>query len=46
MQKRVKLHAVLGKQEDEVSSSTVTQQLTALEEKLGEIVAHLWVKND
>ena len=41
MQGRAKLHAALGEQEDEVSSSIVDQQLTALEEKLGEIMAHL-----
>ena len=46
MQGRAKLHAVLGEQEDEVSSSTVTQRLTVLKEKLGEIATHLWTKNE
>ena len=45
MQGRVKLHAVLSKQEDKVSSSTVAQQLTTLKEKLGEIATHLQTKN-
>ena len=40
MQEREKLYIVLGKQEDKVSRSTVAQWLTALEEKLGEIVAN------
>ena len=44
MQRRAKLHTALGKQEDEVSSSTVAQRLTVLEEKMGEIVAHLQAK--
>ena len=40
------MHAVLGEQEDKVSSSTVAQQIAVLEEKLGEIAAHLRTKND
>ena len=44
MQGREKLHASLGKQEDEVNSSTVAQWLTVLEEKLGASVTHLWIK--
>ena len=44
MQGRAKLPAALGKQEDEISSSTIAQQLTVLEEKLGEIVTHLRTK--
>ena len=35
---------MLGKQEDDVSSSIIAQQLTALEEKLGEIATHLQTK--
>ena len=38
------MHTVLGEQENEVSSSTVAQWLTALEEKLGEIATHLCKK--
>ena len=41
MQGKVKLHAVLGEQEDEVSSSIVAQWLKVLEEKPGEIATHL-----
>ena len=46
MQGRAKLHAMLGKQEDKVSSSTVAQYLTVLEKKLGVIATHLWTKKD
>ena len=45
MQGRAKLHAVLGKQKDKLSSSTATQRITVLEKKLGKIAAHLWAKN-
>ena len=37
----MKLHAVLGTLEDKVSSTTGSQQLTVLEDKLGEIAIQL-----
>ena len=46
MQGRAKLHEVLDEQEDKVRNSTFAQQLTALKEKLGEIMAHLQAEND
>ena len=46
MQGRGKLYTALGEQEDKVSSSTVAQCLTVLEEKLGKIAVHLQAKND
>ena len=45
MQGQAKLHAALGNLEVEISSSTVAQWLTALEDKLGEIAIHLQTKN-
>ena len=46
MQGRAKLHAALGKQEDELNNSAAAQWLIALKEKLGEIVTNLQTKNE